>query len=78
MVFSKTGPIEILHKLREIPRIMAHNGGKNAIFLTAVFVLPPNFKTKENDNIKNIIIVAISQNMALKNPSLPYIPKVTG
>ena len=65
-------------KLNTSPKITAHNGGKKLIFLTAVFIVPPNFKIKTKDNIRNMHNVAMSQNMALKKPSWPKIPNVTG
>ena len=65
-------------KLKINPKTTAHKGGKKEIFLTAVLTVPPNFKIKTKDNIRNMHNVAISQKIALKNPSEPYIPNVTG
>jgi hypothetical protein len=73
-----TGPIGMLKKLNPNPRITAQSGGKRVIFLTAAFAVPPNFIIRTKDSIKKMHKVAISQNIALKKPSCPKMPKVTG
>ena len=78
MTLSKTGPIGIFNIFSPNPNIMAHNGGNKAILRIAFLTVPPNLITKTNERIKKMHIVAISQKIALKNPSWPKIPKVTG
>ena len=56
------------NKLNEIPKTTAHNGGNSKISLNALLTVPPNLRTRTNDNNKNIHVVAKSQNIALKNP----------
>ena len=56
----------MFNQLKHNPKTTAHTGGKSAIFLKAVLIVPPNFKIKTNDNSKNMHNVAISQKIALK------------
>ena len=68
-VLSKTDPLGMFNQLKHNPKTTAHTGGKSAIFLKAVLIVPPNFKIKTNDNSKNMHNVAISQKIALKKPA---------
>ena len=66
------------NKLKTTPKIIAHKGTKKTILLMADLNVPPNFKDKTKDKIKKIIVVAISQKIALNKPSFPKIPILTG
>ena len=69
-----TDVIGIWKILKRIPKTIAHKGMKVRIFLTAVFIVPPNNKINMKLKTTKIIEVETSQNTALIKPALPKIP----